>query len=79
MEFGSGVLDAKAPVDPGLCFVPLLFQGLDLPTERFLVGETLTQENGTWQERSNREGVPVDWRFTTEDARIKLKPLYPST
>jgi len=24
------------------------------------------------------EGVRADWRFTTKDARIKLKSLYPS-
>ena len=40
--------------------------------------ETLARESRTWQERRNREGVRVDWRFTTEDARIKLKSLYPS-
>ena len=26
----------------------------------------------------NRDVIRVDWRFTTEDARIKLKSLYPS-
>ena len=26
----------------------------------------------------NRQGFRADWRFTTEDARIKLKSLYPS-
>ena len=40
--------------------------------------EVLTQETGTWQERRNRDGIRVDWRFTTQDARIKLKSLYPS-
>ncbi|MDP9379979.1 MAG: IS630 family transposase, partial [Chloroflexota bacterium] len=30
-----------------------------------------------WQERRNAKGGSVDWRFTTEDARIKLKRLYP--
>ena len=40
--------------------------------------EVLTQESGTWQERGNRAGIRVDWRFTTQDARIKLKFLYPS-
>jgi transposase len=31
-----------------------------------------------WQkERNNREAV-INWRFTTDDARIKLKRLYPS-
>lgn len=27
--------------------------------------------------RQERYDVKVDWRFTTEDARIKLKRLYP--
>jgi hypothetical protein len=27
----------------------------------------------------NRAGRGVNWRFTTEDARIKLKHLYPTT
>ena len=40
--------------------------------------EVLTQESGTWQERRNRDGVRVNWRFSTGDARIKLKSLYPS-
>ena len=36
------------------------------------------QESGAWQERRNRDAIRVDWGFTTEDARIKLKSLYPS-
>ena len=40
--------------------------------------EVLTQESGTWQERRNRDAVMVNWRFSTRDARIKLKSLYPS-
>ena len=31
-----------------------------------------------WEEARNAQGNPVDWRFTTADARIKLKHLYPS-
>jgi hypothetical protein len=31
-----------------------------------------------WQQRRNLQAVTVDWRFTTEDARIKLKYLYPT-
>jgi transposase len=30
-----------------------------------------------WQERRNQAQVTIDWRFTTEDALIKLKRLYP--
>ena len=40
--------------------------------------ETLRREVDAWQQRRNREVVRVDWRFTTADARIKLKSLYPS-
>ena len=40
--------------------------------------EILEQETGAWQEQRNLEAIRVDWHFTTEDARIKLKSLYPS-
>jgi hypothetical protein len=38
----------------------------------------LTVAVAAWQDRRNGAGGAVDWRFTTEDARIKLKRLYPS-
>jgi len=31
-----------------------------------------------WFKNRNRQNNKVDWRFTTKDARIKLKKLYPS-
>lgn len=31
-----------------------------------------------WCEQRNRLGASVDWRFTTDDARTKLRRLYPS-
>jgi len=31
-----------------------------------------------WAGTRNAKGAKVDWRFTTDDARIKLKKLYPS-
>jgi len=40
---------------------------------------TLELEVAAWQAALNRAGHGVDWRFTTEDARIKLKHLYPTT
>ena len=40
--------------------------------------EVLMQETGAWQNKRNRDAIRVDWRFTTEYARIKLKSLYPS-
>lgn len=40
--------------------------------------ETLRDQVAAWQQRRNTEAVAVNWRFTTQDARIKLKRLYPS-
>lgn len=39
--------------------------------------ETLSKEVAAWQERRNKHQTKADWRFTTADARIKLKRLYP--
>jgi hypothetical protein len=36
------------------------------------------QEAAAWEAERNTAGMTVDWRFTTADARIKLKRLYPS-
>jgi hypothetical protein len=38
---------------------------------------TLQQEVAAWEAERNARGVIADWRFTTDDARIKLKRLYP--
>ena len=38
----------------------------------------LGKETQAWQDPRNREAIRADWRFTTQDARIKLKSLYPS-
>ncbi len=40
--------------------------------------ETLRSEIRAWQKQRNQKAVCVNWRFTTENARIKLKSLYPS-
>jgi DDE superfamily endonuclease len=40
--------------------------------------EELEREIQAWQKRRNAEAITVNWRFTTTDARIKLKRLYPS-
>ena len=40
--------------------------------------ETLEHHVKAWVEERHRLSAPVDWRFTTADARIKLKRLYPS-
>lgn len=38
---------------------------------------TLTDEVSAWSMRRNQANVTVDWQFTTDEARIKLKRLYP--
>ena len=40
--------------------------------------DVLSRQVQAWQERRNRGRVRVNWRFTTDDARIRLKSLYPS-
>lgn len=40
--------------------------------------ETLAKEVSTWEKERNERSVKVDWQFTTADARIKLKRLYPT-
>jgi hypothetical protein len=39
----------------------------------------LAREIAAWQDAGNAAQTPIDWRFQTADARIKLKRLYPST
>ena len=39
--------------------------------------ETMIHEVKTWQVQRNSEVVKVHWQFTTADARVKLKSLYP--
>ncbi len=40
--------------------------------------EELRAEVVAWEEERNASGATINWRFTTTDARIKLKHLYPS-
>lgn len=39
---------------------------------------TLQREVAAWEEERNTSEKKVNWRFTTQDARIKLNRLYPS-
>lgn len=40
--------------------------------------QTLTDEIAAWQHDRNAHNTKSDWQFTTKDARVKLKHLYPS-
>ena len=37
----------------------------------------LVSEIAAWEKRRNDEGATIDWTFTTEKAREKLKKAYP--
>ena len=41
--------------------------------------DTVRSEVNAWTVSRNQAGATVNWRFATEDARIKLKQLYPIT
>jgi hypothetical protein len=39
---------------------------------------TLIEEVAAWQHRRNNNHAKADWKFTTANARVKLKRLYPA-
>ncbi len=39
---------------------------------------TLIHQTAAWEVQRNTRASTVDWQFTTDDARIKLKRLYPT-
>jgi hypothetical protein len=39
---------------------------------------TLVEEVAAWEDSRNKKHVTADWHFTTADARVKLKRLYPA-
>jgi hypothetical protein len=45
--------------------------------QRIETREELEREVAAWEEERNERAVEVRWRFTTADARIKLRRLYP--
>ena len=40
--------------------------------------ENMKQEVDAWKKHRNNKNLKINWRFSTTDARIKLKRLYPS-
>ncbi len=38
----------------------------------------LAAEVAAWQQRRNTKHAKADWHFTSTDARVKLKRLYPA-
>jgi hypothetical protein len=39
--------------------------------------ESMRREVKSWVNQRNNEKGKIDWQFTTKDARVKLKRLYP--
>jgi transposase len=46
--------------------------------QRFVDRASLEAAVLAWQIDRNDRGIAIDWQFTTQDARIRLKHLYPS-
>jgi hypothetical protein len=44
---------------------------------RFAAVEELLVQTTAWYEHSNARQRPVDWQFKVDDARVKLKSIYP--
>lgn len=40
--------------------------------------KTMVEEVEEWQNDRNNDARPMSWRFTTQDARVKLEKLYPT-
>ena len=39
--------------------------------------ETMKRETAAWEQQRNEQKATVNWRFTNQDARVKLERLYP--
>jgi len=68
-KHGSGLNMAKTELSV------LATQCLD---RRISGKDPLTREVAAWVRQRNQAKGRIDWQFTTQDARIKLKRLYPS-
>jgi len=40
--------------------------------------ETMKKEVNAWQQDRNNKKAAINWQFTTDKARVKLKRLYPT-
>ncbi|MEO0924324.1 MAG: hypothetical protein AAFY63_00470, partial [Cyanobacteria bacterium J06643_13] len=39
--------------------------------------EIMKRETAAWAQKRNEQKATVNWRFTNQDARVKLERLYP--
>lgn len=79
LEHGSAVSDFTPEHGSWLNMaeIELSVLGRQCLNRRIVDQETLTREVAAWQESRNAEQVTINWQFTTKDARIKLRQLYP--
>ena len=52
---------------------PRLLLGRRIPDQ-----DPLRHQTAAWEERRNTARATIEWRFTTADAPVKLKKLYPT-
>ena len=60
-----------------ICEIELSVLGRQCLNRRIENMETITSEVKKWQQDRNNKKATIDWQFTNEKARIKLKRLYP--
>jgi len=53
----------------------LIKECLDRRIDKF---KDISAEVDAWQKRRNNRNSRIDWRFTSQDARTKVKRLYPT-
>ncbi len=58
--------------------IELSVLGRQCLARRIGAAATLAAEVRAWVAQRNAAATTIDWQFTTADARIKLKHLYPS-
>ena len=58
--------------------IELSVMGMEALAERMPDKTSVAREVTAWETERNEAQASINWRFTTEDARINLKRLYPS-
>ena len=68
----------QARVLAGIAEIELSALTRQCPGRRISDLDVLNSELSAWQAATNADQRQVDWQFTTEDARVKLRHLYPN-
>jgi hypothetical protein len=73
---GASHAEARPSAEPGGDRAERAGTAVPGPADRY-AGE-LRGEGAAWERAKNERGVVIPWRFTTADARIELRRLYPT-